>query len=143
MQVLEKSGVNIGRKRIDFIPATQNIRPLRNQIVVKPLPWEPSPTLKALGVEVIWQGGVLRGEVLAVGPGCYPKLYNKDRSKCWDSKTFRPCDVKAGDIVELGGLEIHGYQHWLTVQWGNDKVIIASEQDVTGIVDNGGAQSTG
>lgn len=134
MQVLEQSGVRIGRKRVDFVPASATIRPLRDQIVVEPLPWEPSPILKKLGVEVVWQGGVLRGKVLAVGPGHYPKQYNKDRSKCWDSKSFRPCDVKVGDIVELGGLEIHGYDHWLHIQWGDRKCIIAREADVTGVV---------
>lgn len=132
--LMEVSGIRLGRKRVDFIPATENIRPLRDQIVVRPLPWEPSPYLKSKGMEIVWQGGVLRGEVLAVGPGHYPKQYNKDRSKCWDSKAFLPTDTKVGDIVELGGLEIHGYDHWLHVQWGDQKVIIASERDVTGVV---------
>jgi len=132
--VLQQSGIRLRRKRVDVILATETIRPLRDQIVVKPLPWEPSPYLKSKGVEIVWQGGVLRGEVLAVGPGHYPKQYNKDRSKCWDSKTFQPTDIKVGDIVELGGLEIHGYDHWLHIQWGTDTVIIAREADVTGIV---------
>lgn len=131
---MEQSGVSLNRKRIDRIPADENIRPMRDQIVVKPLPWEPSPYLKSLGVEIVWKGGVLRGEILAVGPGHYQKQYNKDRSKTWDSKQFTPCDVKVGDIVELGGLEIRGYEHWLKVQWGSEIVIIASERDVTGIV---------
>jgi co-chaperonin GroES (HSP10) len=132
--IVEQSGVRIGRQRVDIISGDARIRPLRDQIVVKPLPWEPSPYLKSIGAEIVWKGGVLRGEVLAVGPGHYQKQYNKDRSKCWDSKQFTPCDVKVGDTVELGGLEIHGYDHWLTIQWGSDKVIVASERDVTGIL---------
>jgi co-chaperonin GroES (HSP10) len=134
MNVLEQSGVRIGRKRVDIIPEEATIRPLRDKIVVKPLPWEPSPYLKSIGAEIVWRGGVLRGEVLAVGPGTHWTKTNKERTKAWQEKRLTPTDVKVGDIVELGGLEIRGYDHWLTVQWGNDTVIIASEQDVTGVV---------
>lgn len=140
MQVIEQSGVRIGRKRIDVIPKEATIRPLRDQIVVKPLPWEPSPYLKSLGMEIVWHGGVLRGQVLAVGPGIRRNIHRhgvkdgKPFHTVHESKHLTPCDVKVNDIVELGGLEVHGYDHWLTVQWGNDKVIIASERDVTGVV---------
>lgn len=133
MNALQQSGITLGRKRVEIIPATETIRPLRDHIVIKPLPWDPSPYLKSMGIEIIWQGKTLRGEVLAVGPGCYPKQYNKNRSKSWYSKTFRPCDVKVGDIVELGGLEIRGYS-FDECQWGNETVIIAREADVTGVV---------
>jgi co-chaperonin GroES (HSP10) len=135
MQVVEKSGIRIGRKRLDYIPAEANIRPLRDKIVVKPLPWEPSPYLKSIGAEIVWQGGVLRGTVLAVGPGTYWTKTNKDRNKAWQEKQLTRTEVKVGDVVELGGLELRGYDHWLTVQWGSDKVIIASEQDVTGVLE--------
>lgn len=124
---MEVSGVRISRKVADIIPATERIRPLRDQIVLKPLEWEPSKVIK-----VVYGGKTLRGEVLAVGPGVYPKQYNRDRSKSWESKQFRKCDVKVGDIVELGGLEIHGYD-FPTVQWGNDTVVIVREADVTGV----------
>lgn len=129
---LEQSGVRISPKRIEIIDAHETIRPLRDQIVVKPLPWEPSPYLKSKGIEIVWHGKALRGEVLAVGPGCYPKQYSKDRSKSWDSKIFRPCDVKVGDIVELGGLEIKGYD-FPEVRWGSQSVIVCREADVTGV----------
>lgn len=133
MNILEQSGVRIGRKRVDIIPKDQNIRPLRDQIVVKPLNWEPSPILKQLGVEIIWQGKTLRGEVLAVGPGHYPKQYSKDRTKSWDSKTFVPTEVKAGDVVELGGLEIKGYA-FDELLWGDQPIVVCREADVTGVV---------
>jgi len=133
--MIEQSGIRISRKRVDFIPKDAIIRPLRDQIIVKPLPWEPSPYLKSMGVEIVWQGGILRGEVLALGPGIYRKCYNADRSKTWDEKHLTPTDVKVGDIVELGGLEVHGYDHWLTLQWGDQKVILASERDVVGVLE--------
>src|ERR1043166_8914231 len=110
---MEVSGIRIGRKVTDLIPATENIRPLREHSVLRPLEWEPSKI-----VAVAYWGKTLRGEVLAVGPGVYPKQYNRDRSKSWDSKACRPCDVKVGDVVELGGLEIHGYD-FPTVRWGD------------------------
>lgn len=128
MNTLEHSGVSLGRKRVDRIPATENIRPLRDQIVIKPLAWEPSKIL-----EVVYRGKTLRGEILAVGPGHYPKKYNHDRSKSWDSKQFVPTQVKVGDVVELGGLEIRGYA-FDELLWGNQPVVVCREADVTGVV---------
>lgn len=125
---MEVSGIRIGRKVIDFIPATERIRPLRDQIVLRPLEWEPSKI-----IAVAYWGKTLRGEVLAIGPGVYPKQYSKDRSKSWESKQFRACDVKVGDIVELGGLELHGYD-FPTLQWGDQTVVLCREADVTGVV---------
>lgn len=133
MSMLQQSGIRIGRKRVDIIPADCSIRPLRDQIVIKPLDWEPSPILKQLGVEIVWQGKTLRGEVLAVGPGHYRKQYSRDRSKSWDSKQFTPCEVKIGDIVELGGLEIRGYG-FDELRWGSQPIVICREADVTGVV---------
>lgn len=130
---IEKSGVRLGRKRTEIIPKEATIRPLRDQIVVKPLAWRPSAVLAELGVEIVWQGKTLRGEVLAVGPGDYPKVYSKDRKKCWDSKTFRPTELKVGDVVELGGLEINGYQ-FDEYLWGDQPIVICREQDVTGVI---------
>lgn len=128
MQMLEQSGVRLGRKRLDIIPKESTIRPLRDQIVVKPLSWVPSAI-----IEVVYTGKTLRGEVLAVGPGCYPKQYSKDRKKSWDSKAFLPVDVKVGDVVELGGLELRGYQ-FDEFLWGDQHIVICREADVTGVV---------
>jgi len=99
-------------------------------MVVKPLDWQPSKILSDLGAKIIYQGNALRGEVLAIGPGCYPWQYNKDRSKRWESKQFRPTEVKVGDIVELGGLELRGY-NFDKILWDNQEVIICTEKDVT------------
>jgi co-chaperonin GroES (HSP10) len=114
----------------DYLPAGTKLRPLRDQIVVKPLPWKPSKIIEIAGDK----RKPLRGVVTAVGPGCYPRLYNKDRSKTWDSKQFRPCDVKVGDVVELGGLEIDGYL-FPRIVIGTETHVLCREADVAIVLD--------
>lgn len=116
-----------GENRLNaFVPANCEIKPLRDQMIVEPLEWEPSKVIK-----VIWQGKPLRGRVLAVGPGCYPLKYDGpkgQRTKSWRSRVFVPTSVKVGDIVELGGLELRGYLHkWF--YWGDKRVILCQEAD--------------
>ena len=120
-----------------FVRAEDNIRPLRDQIIVEPLPVEHSTTL-----EVLEFTKPLRGIVKAVGPGHYPKMYNHSdkhkRTKMWDSKHFQPTQVKVGDIVELGSLYHNGRVMGYSFQefmWGNKKHIICREADVSGIVE--------
>lgn len=109
----------------DYLPAGTKLRPLRDQIIVRALKWEPSAI-----IEVVDQTRkTLRGVVVAVGPGCYPKRYNKDRSKMWDSRAFRPTEVKVGDVVELGGLEINGYL-FQTLVIGTELHVLCREEDV-------------
>lgn len=125
------SGVRIGNETLDCIPATARIRPLRDVIVVEPYDYTPSTI-----VDVAYMGKPLRGKVLAVGPGCYPKRYDGPkgkRTKSWDSKAFRPCDVKVGDKVELGGIEIGGFLH-RRIRWGDKDVVVCREEDVCMIV---------
>lgn len=122
-----ESGVRIGNETLAGIPACMNVRPLRDQIVVEPLDWQPSQI-----IAVAYQGKPLRGRVLAVGPGCYPKKYNGPkgkRTKSWDSKHFQPTELKVGDVVELGGLEIGGYLH-PTFRWGDKECVMCREADV-------------
>lgn len=121
-------GVVIDRECTDVLPPGTRLRPLRDQIVVKPLAWEPSKTIQIAGDT----RKPLRGIVVAAGPGCFPKRYNRDRSKTWDSKAFRPTQVKVGDVVELGGLEIGGYRFQQVVM-DNEMHVICREEDVTGI----------
>jgi co-chaperonin GroES (HSP10) len=125
---ISERGVRLGNEMLEFVPASTKIRPMRDHIVVEPLP--------ANDVLIIDVWKPIRGKVLAVGPGCYPKRYNGPkgkRTKSWDSKSLRPCDVKVGDIVELGGKEIGGYLH-CTIRWGTKEVIVCREEDVAGIV---------
>lgn len=133
---MEKSrGVRIGNEAYDSIPASAQVRPLRNQLILEPLPWPFSKT-----IEVVYEGRPIRGKVLAAGKGTYSKKYDGPkgkRSKSWDSKHFRPCDVKVGDIVQLNNIteddgRIDGML-FQTFRWGNKDCVICTEDDVTGI----------
>lgn len=126
---MESSGVRLEGTRHEVIAPAERIRPLRDQIVVKPMEWNPSRTIQIAGNT----RRTLRGTVVAVGPGCYPKRYNRDRSKTWDSKAFQRTEVKVGDVVELGGLEIDGYS-FPQVLIGNELHVICREADVAGVV---------
>jgi co-chaperonin GroES (HSP10) len=127
MDMMDSPGGRIGNEQLEFIPADAKIRPLRDQIVVEPLEMDHGTSLA-----VVYRGKPLRGVVRAVGPGCYPKRYDGPkgrRTKSWDSKCFRPCDVKVGDTVDLGGQELGGYL-FTTVRWGQKEVVICREADV-------------
>jgi hypothetical protein len=121
-------GTRIGHECFDSLPAETQLRCLRDQIIVEPIPWPFSDI-----IEVVYTGRALRGRVRAVGPGHYRKLYNGpkgQRTKSWDSKYFTPCDVKVGDIVQLGGIELSGYL-FQTFRWGNAEMVVCRENDVT------------
>ena len=111
------------------IPAEAKLRPLRDQIIVEPLPVVLSKTI--VTVEKIKP---LRGIVKATGPGCYPKQYDHPdkhkRTKMWDSEVFRPTQVKVGDVVELGGYEYRGYA-FQTFMWGDKLHLICREEDIS------------
>ena len=130
MSAVQSRGVRLGNECFDSLPASARIRPLRDQLIVEPIPWPFSDI-----IEVVYTGRPLRGIVRAVGPGHYRKIYNGPkgaRSKTWDSRYFTPCDVKVGDIVQLGGLDLGGYL-FQTVRWGDTEMVVCSERDVTGI----------
>lgn len=125
---MSERGVRLGNELLEFIPAKAKIRPLRDVIIVEPLPANDTIRIDA------WKP--IRGKVLATGPGCYPKRYDGPkgkRTKSWDSKAFRPCDVRVGDVVELGGKEIGGYL-FTTLRWGSKEVVVCREEDVNVIV---------
>lgn len=116
---------------LDYLPAGTKLRPLRDRIIIKPLEWDASRIIFA-----IRNGRPVRGEVIAVGPGCYPKKYAKDRSSYRLSKHFQRTEVKPGDIVELGGLNIFdgaGYS-FPEIAIGTERYLICQEQDVCGVV---------
>jgi co-chaperonin GroES (HSP10) len=124
-QTLTQSGVRLDRKSVDVVTGT--MRPMGDRIVVRPL-----PLLLSKVIEAAWSGKTVRGEVLAVGPGEYPNVYNRDRSKVHRSMTFRPTEVKVGQVVHLGGMENGGYS-FPEVMLNGETVIIASEKDICGI----------
>jgi len=111
-------------KRTDWVEGT--LRMTGDRILVKPLDLKLSNVIIAN-----WTGKTVRGEVVAVGPGEYPNRYNAERSKVWKSKVFRPTEVRVGDLVELGGLDIGGYAFPRIVLNGVEH-LIASEKDVCG-----------
>lgn len=125
----ETPGVRLADKSLNFV--TGQIKPLRDQLIVKPLPPHLSQTIHAS-----WNGEAVRGEVIAAGPGKYPNIHTrfykdgKEVRQVRQSTQFRPTQVKPGDIVQLGGMEIGGYL-WNHIIVDGDDCILCTEQDVT------------
>lgn len=132
-------GVRFGGETLTRIPATDKIRPLRDQIVLEPL--------DVIYSRYIFVGQLtkpLRGIVKAIGPGHYPIQYDHSdkhkRSKMWPGMCFQPTECKPGDVVELGGAEWGGYafeQFW----WGDILHLHCREADVCGILDTTEAEA--
>lgn len=122
----------LSQKSSTYVHPDAQIRCLRDQIVVEPLPVDHGGL-----IEVVEDVKPLRGIVKVVGPGHYPKRYDHPdkhrRTKMWDSKQFQPTEVKVGDIVELGGYEYGGY-NFQQFMWGTKIHILCREADVSGIV---------
>jgi hypothetical protein len=122
------SGSRIGHETYDSIPAYVKLRPIHDKLIVEPIPYPFSEI-----IEVAYSGRPLRGRVLAAGPGRFPIKYNGPkgkRTKSWESRVFRPNEVKVGDIIQIGGREIGGYLN-LMFQWGDRQVFQCREEDVT------------
>lgn len=121
-----------------YIAATASeVRMLGDRILLRPLKWQPSKIL-----EVVRHGRALRGEVMAIGRGHNPLKYKTrgDKTKTMDySRYFRPTEVKVGDIVELGGLNVFDGQGYSfpEVIVGTETMLICSERDVAGVVEQG------
>lgn len=128
--MIEQTGVRLESKRDEIISATETVRPLRDYLLVKPLQWKPSRTIQIAGNT----RRTLRGTVIAAGPGCYPKRYNRDRSKTWDAPIFRKTHAKVGDIVELGGLQFDGYT-FAKLTIGHEAYLLCRDEDVCAIVE--------
>lgn len=116
----------------DILPAGTKLRMLRDRILLRPLDWKPSTC-----IEVVRQGRPLRGVVAAVGPG---RLYRRYKPHPTDSRKrtytenghFIRTEVKVGDVVELGGLNVYdglGY-NFPQVTIGTETYLICQEQDV-------------
>ena len=128
---LKTRGVRFGKESLTHISPDETLRPLRDTLIV-----EPEDVVYSRHIIVQQRGKPLKGRVLAVGPGHYPKKYDHPekhrRTKTWDSTRFRPTEVKVGDIVELGGAEIDGYA-FDGYYWGDRYVIACTERDVAAI----------
>lgn len=134
-------GVRFGGETLQYVPADQNLRPLRDQLIVEPL-----EVVYSRWVYVHANTKPLRGIVLAAGPGHYPSYYldkhgerlpdhkRGERKERAHGKHFVPTEVKAGDVIELGGAENGGYsfeQFW----WGDVLCLHCTERDVAVVVD--------
>ena len=122
-----------------IVRSDETIRPRLDYLLVEPLARDLSKTL-----EVIEHTKPVRGRVIAVGPGTHPKVYydregrkTEDRSQRHEfrySSRFLPTQVKPGDLVELGGIDLGGYA-FPTITWGDKKYLICRELDVSGILE--------
>lgn len=131
-QPLIDRGVRVHNALLTFVREDETIRCLRDQIVVEPLDIDHGTML-----ELVYRGQPVRGRVLAVGPGTFHKRYDGPkgkRTKSWDSKHFTPCDVRVGDLVDLGGLEINGYL-FVRIIWGSRDVVVCREADIAVVVE--------
>lgn len=127
-------GTRIGNELLTWICADEQIRPLGDRIFIEPLPLDLNSCL-----EVVYRGKPVRGLIRAVGPGRHRWKYldsngnrtlrRGDRKTAVLSKHFTPCDVKVGDVVDIGGLDIGGYLFPL-IRWGKWDVVICREEDV-------------
>ena len=85
---------------------------------------------------------LVRGKVLAIGPGHYPLIYmDKDgnrgaprgkRAKIAWGEVFVPTEVKVGDIVHLDGRNT-GKSAFDAFYWGDKYCLHAREADCAGI----------
>lgn len=111
----------------EILPEGAQLRMTRDRILVRPLEWEPSRILS-----VVRHGRPLRGCVVAVGPGRYHRIYARDKSSFRETTRFVPTQLKPGDVVELGGLNVFDGQGYSFPQViiGTQVHLIAQEQDV-------------
>lgn len=122
----------------DFLQGTLRMR--GDRILLKPLEWEGSEVHgEGSQIAVVRRGRPLRGEVLAVGPGLHPVSKrikeSPTRQRIEFSKHFQRTEVKPGDVIELGGLNIFdglGYQFPEVIVNG-ERCLIVTERDVAGV----------
>lgn len=113
---------------------TGTLRMLGDRLLIKPLDWRPSHVL-----DVVTNRRPFSGRVVAAGPGKYPKRRTPTNDPKVTRLTLRnryqPTEVRVGDVVELGGLNVfdgQGYQ-FPEVTLNGERHLIISEQDVCGV----------
>lgn len=119
-------------KPVEYLPAGTRLRMLGDRILVLPLDIHWSDHIIA-----VRYGRPVRGEVVAVGPGVYPKKFARDRKSYELSRHFQPTQLQAGDIVEFGGLNIFDGQGYAfsEIVIGTERFLICQEADVAGVLD--------
>lgn len=122
--------------RAEIFPEGTKLRMMGDRILLRPLDVKWSER-----IVVAREGRPVRGEVLAVGPGRHPIKY-KPSSKPGHrmatlANNFQPTEIKVGDIVELGGLNVfdgRGYE-FPEVIVGAERLLIVTERDVAGVLE--------
>jgi hypothetical protein len=126
-------GVRQHDKALNFVQGEVQMR--GDYLIVKPLPPALSQTIAA-----DWNGEAVRGKVIKAGPGCYPNIHQrgfkdgKPYHTIKPSKVYRPTEVKPGDVVQLGGMELGGYL-WKHVWLEGEDHILIDEDDVCFVED--------
>jgi hypothetical protein len=129
-----QDGIRPRDKSLNFISAG-HIKPTEDWLIIKPI----RPVLSQT-IEANWNGEVSRGKVIAAGPGKYPNLHTRGFKPGKDgkpeqfrtvkkSKVFVPTEVKPGDVVNLGGIDIGGYL-WKHVMVDGEDCVWVMEADV-------------
>jgi hypothetical protein len=129
-----QSGRRLNDRSLNFVSG--RISPREDWLIIKPLPPHLSQTLHAE-----WNGEAVRGEVVAAGPGKYPNVHKRGFRPGKDgkpvefrevrkSRCFVPTQVKVGDIVQLGGMDVGGYL-WKHIIVDGVDMVWCMEADVT------------
>ena len=124
-------GVTMTDENITFIPADCQLRLLRDQIIIAPMDVLHSRVL----IIPPHRSALVRGKVIATGPGHYPNRYDGPkgkRTKIMAGTVFVPITVKVGDIVHLDGRQT-GKSAFDCFYWGSKYCLHAREADVAGI----------
>lgn len=124
-------GMALTTETLDTIPASCKLRCLRDQMIVQPLDVQHSKIL----IIPPHSSKLVRGKVLAVGPGHYPNRYDGPkgkRTKMMAGTTFVPTEVKVGQIVHLDGRNT-GKSAFDAFYWGDKYCIHARQEDCAGV----------
>lgn len=124
-------GVVMTDENITFIPAETKLKPMRDQMIISPLDVVHSHIL----IVPPHKSALVRGKVIAVGPGHYPNRYNGPkgkRTKVMAGTVFVPMPVKVGEIVHLDGRQT-GKSAFDAFYWGDKYCIHCRAEDVAGI----------
>lgn len=128
---------NAAKDTAEIIGKGENLRMIGDRILLRPLDVKWSEK-----IIVARDGRPVRGEVMAVGPGRHPIKYKPSTKPGHKtavlSARFQRTEVKVGDIVELGGLNIFdgsGYQ-FPEVIVGTERMVIVTERDIAGVVNS-------
>jgi co-chaperonin GroES (HSP10) len=120
-------GGAISEENLTFIPADWHIKPLRDQMIVKPL-----DVVISKIIVLPHQGKPVRGIVKAIGPGHYPTQYDSQdkqkRTKSWAGMQFRATEVEVGQTVLLDP-----HLQYEEFYWGDQLHIHCRQEDVCGV----------